>query len=72
MVLHSPPSHILPPPPPPIQVATAPFYGKEAWIAVARQGVRGTRLRVGTKKEVASALQANFASHVGGGSDVVR
>ncbi|CAM9286791.1 unnamed protein product [Ectocarpus sp. 4 AP-2014] len=34
---------------------------QDEWAAVARQGVKGCRLRIGTKKEVASALAATFA-----------
>ncbi|CAM9608926.1 unnamed protein product [Ectocarpus sp. 12 AP-2014] len=34
---------------------------QDEWAAVARQGVQGCRLRIGTKKEAASALAATFA-----------
>ncbi|CAB1107889.1 unnamed protein product [Ectocarpus sp. CCAP 1310/34] len=34
---------------------------QDEWAAVARQGVQGCRLRIGTKREVASALAATFA-----------
>ncbi|CBN74609.1 Hypothetical leucine rich repeat protein [Ectocarpus siliculosus] len=34
---------------------------EDEWASVARQGVKGCRLRIGTKKEVASALAATFA-----------
>ena len=37
---------------------------KDEWAAVCRQGLRGFHLRMGTKREVASALATTFASRV--------
>lgn len=37
---------------------------KDQWAAVSRQGVRGSHLRLGTKKEVTSSLAATFASRI--------
>eukprot|EP00903_Cladosiphon_okamuranus_P014519 g13467.t1 len=37
---------------------------KDLWAAVSRQGMRGSSLRVGAKREVTSALRATFASCV--------
>ncbi|CAM9287598.1 unnamed protein product, partial [Pylaiella littoralis] len=44
--------------------ADKPSRHQDEWAAVVRQGVRGSHLRVGTKKEVASALAAIFASQI--------
>lgn len=37
---------------------------KDQWAAISRQGVRGSHLRIGTKREVTLALGATFESRV--------